>query len=84
MFEKLRFPKIYIKPYSTRISLTLSTTEGTESNIDITGIPADAKIKETKVEILKLPALSPPVPHRSIACSELQSSSGSSASSRKQ
>ena len=35
----------------------------------ITGIPALANINETNVEILKLFALSPPVPHRSIALS---------------
>jgi len=33
----------------------------------ITGVPDEAIIKETNVEILKLPALSPPVPQRSIA-----------------
>lgn len=36
---KSMYPKISIKPYSTRITFTILTTEGIESNIDITGIP---------------------------------------------
>ena len=43
----------------------------------ITGTPALATINDTKVDILKLCDLSPPVPHRSIALGAKSSSSGS-------
>ena len=42
----------------------------------ITGMPALATMNETKVEILKLCALSPPVPQRSMAFGAKSSSSG--------
>ena len=48
----------------------------------MTGMPAAAKRKETADEILKLPDLSPPVPHKSIPPSTRSSISGSEANFR--